>query len=195
MFFSSLLTTAVLASSALAAPSQVVKRDDECLTRDEAKAMVEVYRGLIAEYTDEACEKYCADDFADYSDSINTFLNQPLGGPTFATKEIFMAAQAQNPPFPLTVDSIDAVDCDVIALRWHAAFGEANLTNKGITVLEVTKASGDWQIKLIDTEFNALTWLRDMGGEYTWEGKTYGPEAPTNTTAPPAEGGDDAPPS
>lgn len=187
MFFSSLFTAAVLASSALAAPSPAAKRADECLTRDEAKAMVEVYRGLIAEYTDEACEKYCSEDFADYSDSINSFLNQPLGGPTFATKEIFMAAQNLNPPFPLTVDSIDAVDCDVIALRWHAAFGQANLPNKGITILKVTKASGDWQISLIDTEFNGLTWLRDMGGSYTWEGKTYGPEAPTEG----GDGGDD----
>lgn len=190
MIFSTVFAAAVLATSALAAPMEA--RDDPvCLTRDEAKDMVEVYRGLIANYTDEACEKYCSDDFADYSDSINTFLNQPLGGPTFGTKEIFMEAQAQNPPFPLTVDSIDAVDCDVIALRWHATFGEAQLPNKGITILQLTKASGSWQIKLIDTEFNALTWLRDMGGEYTWEGKTYGPEAPTNDTAPAPGDGDD----
>ncbi|KAK1764580.1 hypothetical protein QBC33DRAFT_189589 [Phialemonium atrogriseum] len=184
MFFSSLVTAAALASSALAMPSpwRAWKHADACLTRDEATAMVDVYKNLISAYKDADCEKYCHKDFADYSDSINTFLNQPLGGPTFATKDIFMAAQNENPPFPLVVDSIDAVDCTVIALRWHATFGEANLPNKGITVLQLSKDSGDWQIKLIDTEFNALTWLRDMGGSYDWEGKTYGPEA----DAPPA---------
>jgi hypothetical protein len=137
--------------------------------------MVGIYQQLIANYTPALAEQYCSEDFADYSDSINSFLNQPLGGPTFATKQIFMDAQALNPPFPLIVDRIDAVDCDYIALRWHATFGEAMLPSKGITVLELTKVTGAWQIKLIDTEFNGLTWLLDMGGSYIWEGSLYTP--------------------
>ncbi|TPX08796.1 uncharacterized protein E0L32_009736 [Thyridium curvatum] len=161
-----------LASSALAAPPTPLagREDKECMTRAEAADMVEIYRKLIAEYKAEDCEKYCAADFVDNSDSINSFLDQPLGGPTFATKEIFMEAQLSNPPFPVVVDSIAAVDCDVVALRWHATFGEAMKPSKGITILTNTKEAGYWQIKVIDVEFNSLTWLLDMGGNYTWDG-------------------------
>lgn len=183
MLFSALLTAASLASSALALPSVTERQTaTACLTKPEGTALVGIYQQLIANYTDALAAQYCSEDFADYSDSINTFLNQPLGGPTFATKQIFMDAQALNPPFPLIVDSIDAVDCTIITLRWHATFGEAMKPSKGITVLELTKATGVWQIKLIDTEFNALTWLLDMGGSYNWEGSTY---TPTGVTAAP----------
>ncbi|KAB5580913.1 hypothetical protein GE09DRAFT_456217 [Coniochaeta sp. 2T2.1] len=178
MLFQTLLAAAALGSSALALPSPTISErqtSTACLTKPEATSLVGIYQRLIANYTDALAERYCSDDFADYSDSINTFLNQPLGGPTFATKKIFMDAQALNPPFPLIVDSIDAVDCTFITLRWHATFGEAMKPSKGITVLELTKKTGDWQIKLIDTEFNALTWLLDMGGSYIWEGATYTP--------------------
>jgi hypothetical protein len=182
MLFSAIFTAAAFASSAVALPSLTERQTStDCLTRDEAKQMVAVYAKLIANYTEADCVQYCSEDFVDVSDSINTFLNQPLGGPTFATKQIFMDAQALNPPFPLVVDSIDAVDCNFVALRWHATFGEAMKMSKGITVLELTKKTGAWQIKLIDTEFNALTWLLDMGGSYMWEGSTY---SPTGVTTP-----------
>lgn len=164
---------AVLASTGMASPflgerSQLATKD--CLAAQDAKDIVNVYKKLIANYTDADCTKYCADTFVDNSDSINSFLNQPLGKATFATKKIFMDAQAVNPPFPLEVDSIDAVDCDVVALRWHATFGEAMKPSKGITILKNTKEKGWWQIKEIDVEFNGLTWLLDMGGNYTWTG-------------------------
>jgi hypothetical protein len=181
MLFSTIFTAAALACSALAVPTATRSETAACLTRDEAKTVVGIYKDLIANYTDALCTKYCSEDFQDYSDSINTFIHQSLGGPAFASKTIFMQAQELNPPFPLVVDSIDAVDCTYIALRWHAAFGEANLPNKGITVLQVTNTAGWWQIKLIDTEFNGLTWLRDMGGSYQWDGNTYGPSATPST--------------
>ncbi|KAJ9133993.1 hypothetical protein NKR23_g10428 [Pleurostoma richardsiae] len=167
------LLTAIFAATAFACATlgyYIRDTPKDCLTRDEAQSIVDVYQRLIANYTSDDCDKYCADEFVDVSDSINTFLNQPLGGPTFATKEIFMEAQTYNPPFPLVVESVDAVDCDVIALQWHAAFGEANKTSKGITILHNTKEKGYWQIKDIYVEFNSLTWLLDMGGSYVWEG-------------------------
>jgi hypothetical protein len=172
----SLFTAATLVSSALAFPfpfpfpSRFRQHASTCMTRDEAKGMVDIYAKLIANYTEADCVKYCADDFADFSDSINTFLFLPLGGPTFATKKIFMEAQLANPPFPLIVDAIDAVDCDSIALRWHAAFGAANKSSAGITILNTSKQAGYWQISKIRVEFNSLTWLLNMGGNYTWSG-------------------------
>ncbi len=170
MRFSALLiATGALVAPVLASPL-AANSTKACMTQQDAKDTVEVYRRLIAEYTDADCAKYCADNFVDNSDSINTFLNQPLGAATFGTKKIFMDAQSLNPPFPLIVDSIDAVDCDVIGLRWHATFGDAMKPSKGITILKNTKEKGWWQISEIDVEFNRLMWLLDMGGNYTWTG-------------------------
>ena len=135
------LLTIAFATSALALPSLnslLGRADTKCLTRDEAKSTVEIYRQLIANYTDEVCEKYCADEFVDRSDSINTFIFRPLGEPTFATKKIFMEAQATNPAFPVVIDTIDAVDCEAIALTWHATFGAAMKPSKGITITNAT---------------------------------------------------------
>lgn len=185
----STLAVGAFASSAVALPSLgslFSSRDQTCITRNEAKDIVDVYARLIANYTASDCEKYCAEDFADWSDSINKFIFKPLGEPTFGTKQIFMDAQASNPSFPLVVDGIDAVDCDAIALRWHATFGAVTEPSRGITILRVTKTAGWWQIKTIYVEFDALEWLLAMkvlhifttsllltcyrGGNYTWEG-------------------------
>ncbi len=141
-----------------------------CMTASDAKELVDAYARLISNYTAADCTKYCADNFKDVSDSINSFLNQPLGQPTFGTKKIFMDAQAVNPPFPLVVDSIDAVGCTAIGLRWHATFGEAMKPSKGITIIQTTKEKGWWQMTELDVEFNSLMWLLDMGGNYTWDG-------------------------
>jgi len=168
------LTVAAFAGSALAMPSfslpSFLSRRADCMSATDAKEMVDVYVRLIANYQDADCEKYCADNFIDRSDSINTFIFKPLGGPTFATKKIFMEAQGTNPPFPVVVDSVDAVACSSIGLRWHATFGAANLPSRGITLLGTTKEKGYWQISSIDVEFNSLIWLLNMGGNYTWEG-------------------------
>ncbi|KAM7200437.1 hypothetical protein V8F33_003883 [Rhypophila sp. PSN 637] len=173
----SLFTVAALASTALALPTvdsalepRTDPADPKCLTRAEAKEVVDIYVQLIANYTDEVCEKYCADEFVDRSDSINTFIFRPLGEPTFATKKIFMEAQMTNPPFPVVVDSIDAVDCEAIALRWHATFGAAMKPSRGITIIGTTKRLGYPQITSLDLEFNSLIWLLNMGGSYVWEG-------------------------
>ncbi|KAK0734891.1 hypothetical protein B0T26DRAFT_635356 [Lasiosphaeria miniovina] len=168
----SVLALVATASSAAAFPSlrSLLAPRADCLTDADAKELVEAYTRLIANYQDADCIKYCAEEFVDRSDSINTFIFKPLGDPTFATKKIFMEAQASNPPFPLVVDSVDSVSCSVIGLRWHATFGAANLPSRGITLIGATKETGAWQIKSLDVEFNSLIWLLNMGGNYTWEG-------------------------
>ncbi|KAK0731293.1 hypothetical protein B0H67DRAFT_597200 [Lasiosphaeris hirsuta] len=167
------LAVTAFAGTALAYPglsSIFAQRATDCLTEADAKDIVDLYVRLIANYKDEDCEKYCADDFVDRSDSINTFIFRPLGEPTFATKKIFMEAQGTNPPFPVIVDGVDAVACESVGLRWHATFGAANLPSRGITLIGATKKAGFWQIKSLDVEFNSLIWLLNMGGNYTWEG-------------------------
>ncbi|KAL0474582.1 hypothetical protein QR685DRAFT_549343 [Neurospora intermedia] len=170
----SVLANAAFASSALSVPSLASAiapgQEGACLTRAEAKDIVDIYVQLIANYTDDVCAKYCASDFVDRSGSINTFIFTPLAEPTFATKEVFMSAQKATPPFPVVVDSIDAIDCEAVALRWHATFGAANLPGKGITIIGTTKRERYAQIKSLDVELNSLIWLLNVGGNYTWEG-------------------------
>jgi len=166
-----LATILAVVGSVLASPmGQPRAETATCMSRTDATNIVEIYRKLIAEYTDDLANKYCSDDFKDVSDSINTFLHNPFGQPTFPTKKDFIAAQEYNPPFPLVVQSVDAVDCTAIALQWSATFGDAQKPSKGITILKTTNQAGWWQIKEIDVEFNSLTWLQDMGGSYVWDG-------------------------
>ncbi|KAL2131158.1 hypothetical protein VTI74DRAFT_5469 [Chaetomium olivicolor] len=132
-------------SWALALPSigPLFSREKTCLTRAEAKEIVDIYARLIGNYKPEDCKKYCAER-----------LRRPL----------------YNPPFPVVIDSIDAVDCEAIGLRWHATFGAANKPSRDITIIGTTKTAGWWQIQSLDVEFNSLVWLPNMGGNYTWEG-------------------------
>jgi hypothetical protein len=175
----SILSFGLLAGIAAAAPTSAVRKGKaDCMTADEAKFMVEIYRRLIAEYKPEEGEKYTTKDFVDVSDSINTFIHRPLGGPTFPTKAVFLEVQLQNPPFPINILSVDAVTCDTIALQWTASFGAAMLPSKGLTIMKLAKEDSIWKIKKIDVEFNALTWLLNMGGSYSWEDETYTPEKP-----------------
>ncbi|KAK3496972.1 uncharacterized protein B0T23DRAFT_402180 [Neurospora hispaniola] len=156
------LANAAFASSALPVPSLAsaiaLRQESACLIRAEAKDIVDIYGQLIANYTDDVCA------------NINTFIFTPLGEPTVATKEIFMSVRNANPPFPVVGRSIDAIDYETVALRWHATFGAANLPSKGITIIGTTKREGYAQTKSLDVEFNSLIWLLNMGGNYTWEG-------------------------
>lgn len=166
-----LLASLAVISSALALPQipQLLSDifDPQCLTSNEVNDAVNTYQQLIANYTESVAQQYLADNFIEYSDSINTFAGIPLGQPTFPSKQAFIAAQASNPPTPLVVQDIKAVQCDTIALTWTATFGEAQESVRGITTLVTTKQSGCWQIQRIDVEFNSLIWLVDIGGSYT----------------------------
>ena len=182
MHFSSILlaaTTACSVASGLALPS-IFRRQatEKCMTAAEAKEAVEIYRKLIAEYTEELGEKYVAKDFVDYSDSINTFIHLPLGGPSFPNRENFLEVQSWNMHFPVKILSVDAVQCNTVALQWVASFGEANLPSKGVTIFKTIFEDGIWKILEIVVEFNALTWLLNMGGSYEWEDVTYTPSSP-----------------
>ncbi len=186
------LSSLLLASSAaglvqsLALPSIFHRQSTpRCMTAKETEEMVEIYRKLIAEYTEELGEKYVAKDFVDVSDSINTFIHLPLGGPTFPDRATFLEVQSWNQHFPIEILSVDAVQCNTVALQWVGAFGEANLPSKGITIFKTLVEDGIWKINEIFVEFNALTWLLNMGGSYEWEDVTYTPKSPDPAILPP----------
>ena len=70
--------TAALVSSAAAAPWGPGggwfgrPNPGKCLTADSAQYLVNGFEGLISAYTDANADKLLADDFSDYSDSINS---------------------------------------------------------------------------------------------------------------------------
>lgn len=169
MQLSALLASLAVISSALALPQLLSEiLSPECLTSDEVNDVVNTYQQLIANYSPSVAQQYIADNFIEYSDSINTLANIPLGSPTFPNKQAFMAAQASNPAIPLEVQDIKAVQCDTIALTWTATFGEANESVRGITTIVTTKQDGCWQIQRIDVEFNSLIWLVNIGGTFAF---------------------------
>jgi len=180
MQLKSLLLAATACSSVASAWSlpSLFRRQAQCMNAEETKEMVEIYRKIIAEYTEPLGEKYVAKDFVDLSDSINTFIHLPLGGPTFPTRENFLEVQSWNMHFPIKILSVDAVQCNTIALQWVGQFGDANLPSKGLTIMKTIFEDGIWKILEIVVEFNALTWLLNMGGSYEWEGVTYTPTSP-----------------
>jgi hypothetical protein len=187
MRFFSILALAVLGASACPTNKGDYKHrnsDDhkgKCMSSKEATDSVETYRQLIAEYTPELGEKWVASSFVEYSDSINTFIHKKLGTATFPNKQAFMASQAVTPHFPVTILSVDAVQCNTVAIQWKSAFGAANLPAKGITTFKTVFEDDRWKISEINVEFNSVIWLLNMGGSYTWEGKTYTPTSPDAT--------------
>ena len=191
MHFSSFLLAAGACGVAhsLALPS-VFRRQataPRCMSAAETEEMIEVYRKIIAEYTEPLGEKYISKDFVDFSDSINTFIHLPLGGPSFPDRANFLDVQSWNMHFPIEILSVDAVQCNTVALQWVASFGDANLPSKGITIMKTVFEDGIWKISKIDVEFNALTWLLNMGGSYEWEGSTWTPTSPDPAILPKKE--------
>lgn len=140
----------------------------DCLTQNDVTQLVEVYRRLIAAY-DQNDLVYIADNFIEYSDSINTLSGQPLGSPTFPHKAAFNHTQSTFPPFPLKVEGVKAVDCMSIAVTWSGAFGQAAKSVRGVTAIQATRTGGGraWQISRLDVEFNSLMWLNNVGGSFT----------------------------
>jgi hypothetical protein len=144
----------------------MVSADYTCLNGNDVNFIVGIYQKLIENYTAADAEAYVASNFVEYSDSINMFAGIPLGNPTFPSKGAFMAAQAANPPFPITIHSIDIANCDRISLIWSVAFGRAMKSVRGMTEIFTAKNSGVWQIWKMNVEFNSLVWLLNIGGTY-----------------------------
>lgn len=177
--FVTLAATAALVSSVAAVPWGPGSwgpwgrpNPGKCLTQESAQYLVDGFEGLISAYTDANADKLLSEDFSDFSDSINSLAGYPVGGPTFPNKAAFKAGQGAQPAVPISTLAIDAVTCDTIALRWLVGLQPEPV--KGITILKASNAQGQkdtWQIKTIFTEFNSISWLKDIGGTVTLPGR------------------------
>ncbi|KAL2104930.1 hypothetical protein VUR80DRAFT_9313 [Thermomyces stellatus] len=151
----------------------------QCISRAEAGELAQAYAALIGAFKETDAEHWLADDFIEHSDSINTFINKPLGSMTF-DKASFIANQASGelPPTPVTVVGEPLVECNRVVILWSSTFGKG-WPAKGVTVVEVKK-NGDkdgrskWLMKRWDVEFNSLAWAYDMGQYYCLFGKGFG---------------------
>lgn len=150
-----------------------------CISRAEARDLADSYAALVGEFNESDAQHWLADDFLDYSDSINAFTNKELGSATF-NKESFIASQSsgQLPPTPITVEGEPVVDCDRVAIVWSSTFGKG-WPAKGLTVVDVTRnEKGDgrskWLMTKWDVEFNSLAWAYNMGQYYCLFGQGVG---------------------
>ncbi|SPO04809.1 uncharacterized protein DNG_07494 [Cephalotrichum gorgonifer] len=150
-----------------------------CVSRPEARDIADAYARLVGAFTQEDADKYLPDNFADYSESINTFLGKPWEAQTF-DKAAFVASQTSGrlPPTPITVIGEPVVDCDRVAILWTSTFGKG-YPSRGLTIVQLEKndkgdGRSEWLMARWDVEFNSLTWAYDQGQYYCLFGKGYG---------------------
>ena len=163
-----LATFVSLVAASLAMPTAVPWRGHDnkaCMNTTVVDEMVAAYVALVSAFTVEVAEKYLAEGFADFSDSINSLAGRAVGEATFATKQAFIQAQAGQSQVPVVVEEVPMVTCNMIAVIWKAVFGAQNPA-RGISVLETTpvpaKDTGGWQFVRFDVEFNNLVWARNV---------------------------------
>uniref|UniRef100_L2FHM4 NTF2-like domain-containing protein n=1 Tax=Colletotrichum fructicola (strain Nara gc5) TaxID=1213859 RepID=L2FHM4_COLFN len=128
-----------------------------CLSPEDGYQLATDFQALIRNYSAAAADRLLAPEV-------------PLGAPTYRDRDELKAAleRQSGRPTPVTLRTVDVVTCNTIVLKWTAAFGEARLPVRGIQILTVEKAGPirGWAIKTIDTEFNSLAYLVNLGGTY-----------------------------
>lgn len=149
-----------------------------CITRPEARDLAQAYAALVGAFTEPDANHWLADDFVDYSASINAFIGKPLDGPTF-DKASFIASQGAGnlSPTPIEVIGEPVVECDRVAILWSSTFGKG-WPARGISIVGVRRNKGkdgsNWLMTRWDVEFNSLAWAYNMGQYYCLFGQEYG---------------------
>ncbi|KAH8668949.1 hypothetical protein BX600DRAFT_539028 [Xylariales sp. PMI_506] len=141
----------------------------ECLQPEDVKYLTTGYEGLVGTYNPDDADRLLTADFWGNSESINAVAGFPLDQATFPSLDAFKQIQTVSPSVPLEVTDVDVVLCDFIALRYNITFGTPPETVLGQSMIwaEKSGSGGKWQIKVLRTEFNNLTYLKNLGGDYT----------------------------
>ncbi|KAK6439417.1 hypothetical protein LTR95_004365 [Oleoguttula sp. CCFEE 5521] len=160
-------------ANATAALSGVVSfhghHNKHCLTSSKANEIAQTFGGIIQTYNNDVATALFADDFTDYSGSIQSLKNGGclapfnLTAPAFATKQQFQTESAGQPSVPFKVENV-WFTCDVITVRWSVALKPQVVG--GVSILETRKCKDSkygWLIKRIFAEFNSAAWLADIG--------------------------------
>lgn len=133
-----------------------------------ATALVDNYAQVVGNYSEALAQFFLSEDFKDTSDSINVFAGMPLGTVTFPSKQAFMDSQATQPKIPVAVTGTYAVTQDTVVVRYTQTFGAGKVV-AGIAILGFACDQSDrqWKLKEINTEFNSLVYLENIGGSCT----------------------------
>src|SRR3954466_1370565 len=112
-----------------------------CLTDADAQTIVDGFVNLLENTMENfnltLANSLLADDFSDYSDSINYLKRTPLGEVSFASKQQFIDGQGTQPPFP-SVETLNMFHtCDSIAWRWQGNY--APLWIRGINMFLINE--------------------------------------------------------
>jgi hypothetical protein len=134
-----------------------------CLTKKDAKNLVNGFASLLTAYNTNTAETLLAADFTDTSGSINWLTGAPWNSVTFPSKAAFEQGQGSQPPIGFNLINIDAVDCTVIAFRWEALLGSDPV--KGINIIYASNTNGTWQIETNYSEFNSGLWAFEVGAQ------------------------------
>jgi len=175
--FSSLAIASLLALGSLAAPHEK-RNGGYCLNAAEAQQVATNYGNLIADYSDALANVALSPDFTDYSESVNTLIDEcpqgsaavslPLLGASFTNRSSFEKGQGQQPNINFKQLNIWH-NCDTVVIRW-----ETNNTAPipsprpvvGLITMETCRAPWGSQYPfLIDTvfsEFDAGAWLANL---------------------------------
>ncbi|KAK5118913.1 hypothetical protein LTR62_000124 [Meristemomyces frigidus] len=204
--------TSLLALNALALPTApIAKRrgNGYCLNRDEAQQIATNYGNLIATYTDNLANAALSPDFTDYSESVNSLIDQcpqgsaalplPLLGPSFTNRSSFELGQGQQAPINFHQLQLWH-SCETVVIRWETT-NTANITNVrpvvGMITMETCEApAGNLYPYYIDTvysEFDAAAWLANLQDAGfcplpTANGTTTSTTGAVQPAAPPAPG-------
>lgn len=173
--------TALLAVGAVAArPKRWVKRDDTCLTMDQATHVAQTWAGLIANYSDSVALASIVEDFVDYSESVNSLINncpqgaaaisRPLLDPSFTNRSSFMIGQSQQPPLTFNIQQVFR-GCGSVSFRWMTN-DTAPIPNPrpvvGIITIETRPNVEDpssaypFLIETVYSEFDSGDWLKNL---------------------------------
>jgi hypothetical protein len=179
MHISSLVMPLALASLTLATPAAwppvrnypgggylpVGRRNEPgkfCLTDADAETIVSGFVNMLENTMENfnltLAQTLLADDFTDYSDSINYLTRTPLGEVSFATKQDFIDGQGTQPPFP-SVETLNMFHtCNSIAWRWQGNY--VPLWIRGINMFMINEKK---QIQTVYVELNSGAFLKDVG--------------------------------
>jgi len=183
--FSTLAVLSLSALGALARPATDARHaeyerrnDGYCMSRREAQVVADNYAELIRSYSLPLANAALSPDFTDYSESVNTLINEcpqgsaaitlPLLSPSFSNRTQFEVGQGQQAPINFQQLNIWH-SCDSVTIRWETT-NTANITNVrpvvGMITMETCKApAGSEYPYIIDTvysEFDAGAWLENL---------------------------------
>ncbi|KAK4553268.1 hypothetical protein LTR86_009568 [Recurvomyces mirabilis] len=138
----------------------------QCIPTPSASTLATNFGKLISAYSDKLANATLAPNFRDFSESVNTLIDNGGSTPknllsaTFTSRSDFEAASAGQPAEPFEIKEL-WIACDVLIIRWLSA--QSPLPVVGISVAHVVFNRPNWQIDEVWAEFDSAAWLRNLG--------------------------------